>query len=307
MTSGRSADAERNERLALDQRSPGPDRYRPELNSGILPGNVNADDWILLLLALVSAGMLGWLLVSPPAEEVGRWFFVADCVSCGIFFLELLWRWRKRGWRPMFLARTWYEVFAMIPVAHPYFVAHHHILGVILLIVRLGRAADRALGEQFFYRLVDKLTEALVRAIKKPVTIAVLDEVVKVLETGNYPENLAKSLNENKAELRAIITEKISTDPQLGKLRRLPFHGEIVQATVDTSFRVLLEVLLDPRIDDFFSAVVRDNREQIRRAVALGLNEREHAPEDEDLLRTRPQRTSAREYDANHPDRSQSR
>lgn len=190
----------------------------------------------------------------------------------------------------------------MIPVAHPAFTANHHVLGVILLIIRLGRAADRAVGEQFTYRLVDKLSEPIVRAIKKPVTIAVLDEVVKVLETGNYPENLAKSLSENKTELRAIITEKISEDPQLGKLRRLPFHDEIVRATVDTSFRVLLEVLLDPRIDDFFSSVVRDNREQIRRAVALGLADVDDSP-DEQLLRTRTQRTAAHEYDAHHPRR----
>ncbi|WP_033293718.1 hypothetical protein [Amycolatopsis jejuensis] len=282
MTSGRSSEA--------------------ELNSGILPGNVRVDDWVMLGLALVSTGLLGWLLISPPPAAVGRSVFIADCVICGIFLLELLWRWRRRGWRGSFLARTWYEVFAMIPVANVAFTANHHVLGVVLLLVRLGRAADRAVGEQFTYRLVDKLSEPIVRAIKKPVTIAVLDEVVKVLETGNYPENLAKSLSENKDELRAIITEKISADPQLGKLRRLPFHDEIVRATVDTSFRVLLEVLLDPRIDDFFSAVVRDNREQIRRAVALGLSEVDDSP-DEQLLRTRTQRAAAREYDASHPDR----
>ncbi|MBB4688416.1 ion transporter [Amycolatopsis jiangsuensis] len=276
-------------------------RTGAELNSGILPGNVRADDWVLLALALVSAGLLGYTLIAPPPPDAAQWIYTADCVVCGIFLLELLWRWRKQGWRAAFLARRWYEVFAMIPVAHPGFTVHHQVLAVILLLVRLGRAADRAVGEQFTYRLVDKLSEPIVQAIKKPVTIAVLDEVVKVLETGNYPENLAKSLDENKAELRAIITEKLAADPQLGKLRRLPFHDEVVRTVVDTSFRVLLEVLADPRIDDFFSAVVRDNREQIRRAVVLGLNDTDESP-DELLLRTRTQRTAAREYDESHPD-----
>lgn len=272
-----------------------------ELNSGILPGNVRADDWVLFVLALGSIGLLGYTLLAPPAPpEAAKWIFVADCVVCGIFLLELIWRWRKKGWRPAFLARTWYEVFAMIPIAHPAFTVHHHVLAVILLVVRLARAADRAVGEQFTFRLVDKLSEPIVQAIKKPVTIAVLDEVVKVLETGNYPENLAKSLSENKDELRAIITEKLAADPQLGKLRRLPFHDEIVRTVVDTSFRVLLEVLLDPRIDDFFSSVVRDNREQIRRAVSLGLNDVADSP-DELLLRTRTQRAAAMEYDKRHP------
>lgn len=127
-----------------------------------------------------------------------------------------------------------------------------------------------------------------------------LDEVVKVLETGNYPENLAKSLGASKDELRTIIAEKIAEDPQLGKLKRLPFHDEIVRTVVDTSFRVLLEVLVDPRIDDFFSAVVRDNREQIRLAVQLGLNEVDD-DDKETALRVRTQHSAALEYDRLHP------
>jgi voltage-gated potassium channel len=275
------------------------DAREPELNSGILPGNVRADDWIMLVLAAGSVGLLGFMLISPPARDAALVMFYIDCGICGVFLAEFLWRWRKRGWSKKFLVRNWYELFAMIPVAHPV-ITGHKFIGVVLLLIRVGRAADRAVGEQFTYRLVDKLSEPIVKAIKKPVTIAVLDEVVKVLETGNYPENLAKSLEGNKAELRTIIAEKIAEDPQLGKLKRLPFHDEIVRTVVDTSFRVLLEVLVDPRIDDFFSAVVRDNREQIRQAVQLGLHETDDE-EQEKALRVRTQHSAALEYDRLHP------
>lgn len=275
------------------------DTREPELNSGVLPGNVRADDWIMLVLAAGSVGLLGFMLLSPPARDAGLVIFYVDCGICGVFLLEFLWRWRKRRWAKKFLVRNWYELFAMIPVAHPAMAAHKFV-SVVLLLIRIGRAADRAVGEQFTYRLVDKLSEPIVKAIKKPVTIAVLDEVVKVLETGNYPENLAKSLNANKDELRTIIAEKIAQDPQLGKLKRLPFHDEIVRTVVDTSFRVLLEVLVDPRIDDFFSAVVRDNREQIRQAVQLGLHETED-DEAEKSLPVRTQHSAALEYDRLHP------
>jgi hypothetical protein len=61
----------------------------------------------------------------------------------------------------------------------------------------------------------------------------------------------------------------------------------------------VLEVLRDPRIDDFFAAVVRDNREQIRKAVQLGLNDDDSA-ENEKLLPSRTQRSAAREYDEQH-------
>ncbi|MEU8631724.1 ion transporter [Amycolatopsis sp. NPDC048633] len=277
------------------------DAREPELNSGVLPGNVRADDWIMLVLAAGSVGLLGFMLVSPPARDAALVMFSVDCGICGVFLIEFLWRWRKRGWSKKFLVRNWYELFAMIPVAHPV-ITGHKFIGVVLLLIRIGRAADRAVGEQFTYRLVDKLSEPIVKAIKKPITIAVLDEVVKVLETGNYPENLAKSLDSNKDELRTIIAEKIAADPQLGKLKRLPFHDEIVRTVVDTSFRVLLDVLVDPRIDDFFSAVVRDNREQIRQAVQLGLND----IEDEDKEKSLPVRTqhsAALEYDRLHPRR----
>jgi len=270
-----------------------------ELNSGVLPGNVHADDWIMLVLAVGAAGVLGYLVISPPAYAVGLWFFYTDCALAVVFLVEFLWRWRKRGWQKKFLARNWYELLAMLPVAHPAMLPHRFLLSVLLL-VRLGRAADRALGEQFTYRLVDQFSEPIVRAIKKPITVAVLDEVVKVLETGNYPENLAQSLTESRDELRAIISEKITEDEQLGRLKRVPFHGEIVGAVVDTVFRVVLEVLRDPRIDDFFSSVVRDNREQIRQAVVLGLNEMD-SREKEQFLRTRTERSAVREYDETHP------
>jgi hypothetical protein len=269
-----------------------------ELNSGILPGNVHVDDWVMFVLSVVSVGLLAFVVLSPPPRQAGMWIFFVDSAICLVFLVEFCWRWRKRRWNMRFLGRNWYELFAMIPFTYPSLSAHHFI-AVVLLLVRIGRAVDRAVGEQFTYRLVDKLAEPMVLALKKPITVAVLDEVVKVLETGNYPENLAKSLNENKAELRAIISEKVTEDPQLGKLKRVPFHGEIVRAVVDTSFRVLLEVLLDPRIDDFFSAVVRDNREQIRRAVQLGLNERETA-DTEQVLSTRTQRSAVREFDQHH-------
>lgn len=270
-----------------------------ELNSGVLPGNVHADDWIMLVLAAGSVGLLGFMLLSPPTYDVGIRIFYADCAICGIFLLEFLWRWRRRGWQRRFLARSWYELLAMIPVAHPAMVGHRFVV-VVLLLVRIGRAADRAVGEQFFHRLADKLADPIVRAIKKPVTVAVIDEVVAVLETGNYPENLAKSLTENKAELRMIISEKLSEDPQLGRLKLVPYYDDIVHTVVDTVFRVVLEVLQDPRIDEFFSSVVRDNRTQIRRAVVLGLNE-PSAGEPEPLLGMRTERAAAADFDRRHP------
>jgi len=271
----------------------------PELNTGVLPGNVHADDWILLALAACSVGLPAYLLLNQPAYDIGIRMFYADCSICAVFLLEFLRRWRRRGWARSFLARSWYELLAMVPLAHPAMLGHRFVV-VVLLLVRIGRACDRAVGEQFFYRLAERFSDPIVRAIKKPITVAVLDEVVAVLETGNYPENLAKSLTENKTELRLIISEKLAEDPQLGRLKLLPYYNDIVHTVVDAVFRVVLEVLQDPRIDAFFSSVVRDNRIQIRRAVQLGLNDRPAQP-SEQLLGVRTERAAAADFDRHHP------
>lgn len=239
----------------------------------------------MLALAIVSVGLLCYLLFVDVPAETARTIFIIDTSICGVFLVEFLWRWRAAGWDKMFPVRGWYEILGMIPVAHPA-LRGFRLLRVVVVVVRLARTADRAFGERFTQRMVERFSRPIVLAIKKPVTIAVLDEVVKVLETGNYPENLARSLGEHKDMLREIVTEKLKNDPQAGRLQRLPFHDEIVKSVVDTTIRVILDVLTDERIDHFFAEVVRENRMQIREAVQLGL----HEDDDEDLARTLPAR-----------------
>ncbi|WP_216214697.1 ion transporter [Amycolatopsis aidingensis] len=249
---------------------------------------VSLVDLTMLALAIVSVGLLGYVTFSPVSEQTAHLVFVIDTSICGVFAIEFLWRWRKARWEKRFPLRNWYEILGMIPIAHPA-LRGFRLLRIVVVLMRLARTADRTFGEQFTQRLVERMSRPIVLAIKKPITVAVLDEVVKVLETGNYPENLARSLDENRVMLRAIIAEKLKNDPQAGRLSRLPFHDEIVQSVVDTAMRVTLEVLTDPRIDEFFAHVVRENREQIRKAVVLGL----HEQDDEELaarLPTHPQR-----------------
>lgn len=248
---------------------------------------MNLEDLAMLLLAIFSMVLLGYITFFPHSPETGHTVFVIDTVICGVFFVEFLWRWRAEGWQRSFPLRNWYEILGMIPIAHPA-LRGFRLLRIVVVVLRLARTADRAFGERFTQRLVEKFSRPIVVAIKTPITVAVLDETVKVLETGNYPQNLARSLNDNRAMLRTIITEKLREDPQAGRFSKLPFHDEIVQSVVDTVMRVTLDVLVDPRIDEFFAHVVRENREQIRKAVQLGLHEEEPGEEDRRLLRELP-------------------
>ncbi|MBK1789241.1 ion transporter [Prauserella cavernicola] len=264
------------------------------MNSGAaLRGrNANIVDYVMLALAVFSVALLCYVLFFDVSPEVSHTIFVIDTAICGIFLVEFLWRWRLHSWDKKFPLRHWYEILGMIPIAHPA-LRGFRLIRIVVVVVRLARTADRAFGERFTQRLIERFSRPIVLAIKKPITVAVLDEVVKVLETGNYPENLARSLGSNKEMLREIVTEKLRNDPQAGRLSKLPFHDEIVSSVVDTTIRVVLDVLTDERIDRFFAEVVRENREQIREAVQLGL----HEDDDEELESTLPARPERRLYD----------
>jgi predicted site-specific integrase-resolvase len=95
----------------------------------------------------------------------------------------------------------------------------------------------------------------------------VLDEVAAVLQTGHYTRNIAAALEENRAELKQMVAEKIRDDPTAGRLYLVPFHERIIETTTETTFRVIMEILADPRTDELVSDMLRDNITQIRAAV----------------------------------------
>lgn len=243
------------------------DEIRPRRRRRVAPVDV-----VMLLLALVSIGLLGYVAFFPHSESTAQLVFVVDTVICGIFAVEFGVRWRAAGWERSFPLRHWYEVLGMIPVAHPA-LRSLRLIRVVVLVVRFARTADRVFGELATQRLVERLSRPIVRAIKKPITVAVLDEVVKVISTGSFPGTIARSLHEHQDVLRSIVTEKVRDDPQAGRLKGLPFHDEIVRGVVDTSMRVIVDVLADPRTDAFVARLVQQNALQIREAVAAGEHE----------------------------------
>ena len=146
------------------------------------------------------------------------------------------------------------------------------ILGaaVVLAIIAgfLGRALlRRGLREPFVVRLINRASERVVVVIKRPITIAVLDEVATVLYTGHYTRNVASALEENRTEIKEMFAEKIKNDPSGRRLGIVPFSDRLVDEFTETALRVVLEVLADPRTDELISDIIRDNIDQIRRAV----------------------------------------
>lgn len=145
------------------------------------------------------------------------------------------------------------------------------LAGLIVLAVLaalVGRLLiRRGLREPFVVRWINRASDRVVDAIKRPLTIAVLDEVADVLRTGHYTRNIAAALEENRLELKQMVAEKIRDDPTAGRIYLLPFHDRLIEQVSDTTLRVIFEILADPRTDELVSDMLRDNITQIRQAV----------------------------------------
>lgn len=236
------------------------DRRGPLLSGG--PG-----DWALFLLALFSAALLSWAILFEISEQEMLWVRLIDSVICLIFVAEFTWHWRQHGWGWAYLGRNWYAFLAMVPVAHPAIISNPWI-SLPLVFSRIARAIDRILGKGFVLRLLARIKKTIVGAISGAVTVAVLDEVADVLVKGTYTHNISRALKENQHELRAMVRDKLREDPQTGRFRHLPFFNQTVEAVTDTVLRVTEEVLMDPRTEELVADMLRENIDQIRRAVA---------------------------------------
>ena len=87
------------------------------------------------------------------------------------------------------------------------------------------------------------------------------------------------ALVENHDELVALVAEKVRDDPASRVVGRLPGYDAIVGQVSETTLRVLIQMLQDPRMDELVSDLLRNNLEQIRLAV----RQRDH--EDRDPMR----------------------
>lgn len=149
------------------------------------------------------------------------------------------------------------------------------VLGALL--VRLG------MRRPWVLRRASTLAEKALGLVKRPLTIVVLDEVAAVIQTGHYTKNISDALVENHDELKALVTEKVSEDPNVRLISRLPGYGTIVGEVTETTLRVLIEMLSDPRTDELINDLLRNNLEQIKIAVRARDHERidGHAAADE--------------------------
>jgi hypothetical protein len=232
-------------------------------------------DWSLLVLAVISVGLNLWFLLGPQPPYAGRrldWhqsLLAVDLGVCAVFALAICFRWLRFRIGRRYLRRHWWEVPALVPFVLPVVTDHHWLMWLVLA-ARAARLADRAdniFGDRFTAALVRHFADPIVDAIKRPITIAVLDEVVDVVKKGTYTANIRSAIDENRAELEAMVLDLVRRDQKAGRLRFLPFHDDVVRSTTDTVLRILDGALDDPRTAELVSDVIRNSADQLRRAV----------------------------------------
>ena len=226
-------------------------------------------DFFMLALALLSVILLAWITFFKVDKDIERTIIIADYFVCGIFAIEFAYRWRRSGESWKFPLKYWYEVLGMIPVSNPAF-RSFRLLRIVVVLARLGRTADRAFGDRITGALVNRFVGTIVDIIKRPITVAVLGEVADVLQSGHYTANIARALEENRYEIDDMVLEQIKRDPAAGRFKFLPFHDDVIGLVTDTTFRIILQTLADPRTDELVSDLIRENLDQIRDAVAAG-------------------------------------
>jgi voltage-gated potassium channel len=232
-------------------------------------------DWSLLVLAGVSVALNLWFLLGPEPPYAGTdddWhhaLLVTDLVVCAVFALAICFRWLRFRIGRIYLIRHWWEVPALFPFILPGVDSREWLMWIVLAarVARLADRTDNIFGDRFTAALVRHFADPIVDVIKRPITVAVLDEVSDVIKKGTYATNMRRAIDENHAELEAMILELIKEDRTAGRLRFVPFHDEIVRSSTDTVFRIIDRALDDPRTTELISDIIRTSTEQVRRAV----------------------------------------
>ncbi|MDO7867165.1 ion transporter [Nocardioides jiangxiensis] len=231
---------------------------------------VGLRDWVMSLASVASLGLIVWFgFWRPESGSVRQAAYLADAAISVLFALRLLARLARYGRTSRFWATGWWELIALVPLVTPW--AGTAALPLVVIgLARTTRAidtGDNVVGDAVTVFLIDHFSAPIVDAIKRPITVAVLDEVIDVIQTGTYAANVRDALDENRIELEQMVHDLLMADPTAGKLKYVPFHDEIVGLVSDTVLRIVEGALEDPRTTELISDVIRNSADQLRDAV----------------------------------------
>ena len=113
---------------------------------------------------------------------------------------------------------------------------------------RLARPIDRVYGDRIIAAVRSRAPSVpLVEAVKRPITVAVLDEVAEVLKTCHYTANIAAALEENRHDLEQMVLETVKNDPQTKRVKYISFQIDEMIKNADRRGRSVSHGLRGPQ------------------------------------------------------------
>jgi voltage-gated potassium channel len=199
-------------------------------------------DAAMIALSAATFALLLWLMVFHVHGVAREIAIFVDDLACVVFALEFLWSWQLARWDWRHPLVRWYDLVGMIPVASP-MLRGLRLLRLVVLLAGRHRLGERIAGAALGARMTDVFVERLAQAI--------------VAAT-------AASVERNRDRMEAMLVESIHNDPGVRRLRHLPFHETIVRMVAESSYRIMIQAMADPRTDDLVAHLLRDNLDQVR-------------------------------------------
>lgn len=81
-----------------------------------LQEKLNAWDWSVLFVSIVSLVLITWETFANLAPETLSRFLLIDRYACAIFMVDVFVRWRRTGWSKKYWKWGWLDVVASIPL-----------------------------------------------------------------------------------------------------------------------------------------------------------------------------------------------
>jgi hypothetical protein len=162
--------------------------------------------------SVLSLGILFTSLFLP--DRGGAWLVAIDLALTVFFVLEFFTRSGLRQQGPRYIAWRWFDFPAMVPIlwlaAHGWLV--HPVWFWIVLVLRLGRAIDRTLGDGYFLRQIGILIEGVEEEISDRVVVQVLTRVQAELADAKFGHVAAQELRKNRDPVLKRIYQEQTKD-----------------------------------------------------------------------------------------------
>lgn len=192
-------------------------------------------DYALLSLAFLSLFifLVAHIIALGEAERtVLRWVDYAAIMLFGLGFLARL---ISAESTLRYLARSWFEALAFLPITVDVFGLGRwfFILQIAIVLARFSEALDRTFGERVFHRMFARYKAMLVEELTDPILLRLATSIQGVLHRGRLMESLGRNLDKRRPEIHAAVLKAVEANPKVRRLYAIPMVQDRVREAVE--------------------------------------------------------------------------